>query len=59
MLFSPLQIEGQQLLQYLLAGEVVGPAVGVEDGTVQPAVGVVYSTICSMNECHKRSFLTL
>ena len=36
-----LQIQGQEPLQDLFVGDVVGPAVGVEDGVVEFTVGQI------------------
>ena len=36
-----LQVEGEETLKDLVVGEVVGPAVGVEDGAIELAVGEV------------------
>jgi hypothetical protein len=35
-----LVVEGEEVAEYLLSGEVGGPAVGAEDGIVEGAVGV-------------------
>lgn len=36
----PLQVERQKAQQHVLVGEVVGPAVGIQHGVVEPLVGV-------------------
>ena len=36
-----LEVEGEEAFEDLLVGDVVGPAVGVEDGGVEGAVEVV------------------
>ena len=37
----PLQIQGEQPLQNLLIGEVVGPGVGIQDGMIEGGVEVI------------------
>jgi hypothetical protein len=41
LLIGSLQIEGEQALKDLFAGEVVGPTVGVQDGVLKIVVGKV------------------